>query len=443
MNSTYPTKLPRWDTVKWALFRSLEKLSDLRGNEVTTGADSLPSTSARRALWVFVSTVGELNAIGPFLRALHTNLTHLKLVLITDHDHYRTPYLAQYPDAIVFVTGGHGEDAQHLARQLPPDLLVVAEIPCLPSDAPCRFSYAFMRRAKENGAVVALVNGWLYRYQPGCRMDRVESWLFGRDYLRMFDIACVQNEEVRDYLIAAGASPDRLFVTGNIKFDAIQRPNWAPNQARSPNMLTSLLGSGRPTVVAGCVTDYAEQQRVVAAFTDLRARYPDALLVVAPRHPEVHEHMVALEGFLAARGLTGQFRSRMGDTPLPETTSCLVLDTIGELKDFYAASTLAYVGVDHNILEPLSFAKPVVIGPGWEKTYPSYPVYQAMLASRGVVQIDDGESLGTAWISLIDDSDAISRQHDRAGEALALAVGATKRCLDALMPHISHIRAGK
>jgi 3-deoxy-D-manno-octulosonic-acid transferase len=432
-----PSKPAALEPLKWALFSALERLSDLRGNAVATSMDPLPEPTGQQALWVFVSTIGELNATGPFLRELHARLGHLKLVLITDHEHYRAPYLAQYPDATVFVTGGHSHDARRLARHHPPAMLVVAEIPCLPSDAPCRFSYAFLRTAKKHGAPVCLVNGWLYHYQPACRMDDIESRLFRRDYIRMFDAACVQNAEVRDHLIAAGAEPQRVTVTGNIKFDAMQRTDWTPSQARSPHILQDLLESRRLTVVAGCVTGHKEQQRILDAFSELRARHPRALLVLAPRHPEVHEHMVALEGFLAERGLEGSFRSRIDDTPLAESNACLVLDTIGELKDFYATATLAYVGVDHNILEPLSFEKPVTIGLGWNKTYPSYPVYHAMLESGGVMQVSPEENLSAIWLRLLDQADAISNQVAKTRLALDQAKGATQHCLASLEPWIS------
>lgn len=441
MDSTHlpPARPAAGEPLRWALFRSLEWFSDLRGNAAAPASRDLPQPAGQRALWVFVSTIGELNATVPLLHALHERLPQLRLVLITDHEHYQAPYLAQFPDAVVYFTAGHSRDARRLARHLPPELLVVAEIPCLPSDAPCRFSFAFMRAAKHNGARLCLVNGWLYHYRPACRMDDLETRLFRTDYVRLFDVACVQNEEVRGHLIEAGADPERVVVTGNIKFDAMRRTDWSPERARSPVLLAALLASGRPTVVAGCVTDYAEQHRILDAFVELRVHHPEALLVLAPRHPEVREHMVALQGFLAERGLEGRFRSRLDDAPLADSVACLVLDTIGELKDFYAAATLAYVGVDHNILEPLSFEKPVTVGPGWEKTYPSYPVYLAMREAQAVLLVDGGADLSHAWRRLIDRADALSEQLAQVRAGIESARGATRRCLAALGPWLQSV----
>ena len=191
LSSPRKTRIGPWLRIKWEFFRQLERLSDLRGNN-TRGQLSLPEAGPPcPALWVFVSTIGELNAIEPWLRQLTQGLPTQRLVLITDHAHYRASYEARYPSAVVCVSHGHYSDAATLGRQYPPDLLVVAEIPCLPSDAPCRFSMAFVIEAKRRQAAAVIINGWLYGHTPACRMDGLERRLFGRDFLLAFDMICV------------------------------------------------------------------------------------------------------------------------------------------------------------------------------------------------------------------------------------------------------------
>ena len=154
-------------------------------------------------------------------------------------------------------------------------------------------------------------------------------------------------------MLAGGADPVRVTVTGNIKFDAMQAVDWSPAKARSPAMLRALIDSDRPVIATGCVTNFAEQEMVLDAFVSVRAHHPDALLILAPRHPEVGERMQTLSGYLEQRSLPAVFRSALPDAPLSAHTACLVLDTMGELRDFYAAARIAHVGVDHNVLEPL------------------------------------------------------------------------------------------
>lgn len=425
--------------LKWRGFRFLETLSDLRGNaaaghlEVRRPARPLP------ALWVFVSTIGELNAIDPLLKALVARRPDLKLVLITDHPHYRESYEARYPDAEVCVTRGHGDDAAELAALYPPRALVVGEIPCWPGDAPCRFSFAFLLEAKRRGAFTCIVNGWLYFYAPSCRMDAIERQLFQRDTLRAFDVIAAQTDTIRDALVAAGAPAERVAITGNIKFDALPSPQWSPAQARSPVMLGSLLASGRPIVVAGCVTELAEQQLVLDAFAAIRAARPDALIVLAPRHPEIKDRMQALAELLRSMQLRALFRSTVPDQSVEAETACLVLDTIGELRDFFAAATVAYMGTDHNVLEPLGFEKPVTVKPGWDPTYPSYPVYRMLLNAGCLQEVADAQALATTWQDLLENPDHYAERRQAIHDTLAQARGAVARHMALIEPWISRV----
>lgn len=420
--------------LKWGVFKLLERLSDLRGNSTAGHLDLHQPTSPLPSLWVFVSTIGELNAIDPLLREIVARVPQLKLVLITDHPHYRSSYLARYPTAEVCVTRGHSTDAATLAKHYPPQLLVVAEIPCWPSDAPCRFSFAFLLEAKQAGATTVLVNAWLYHYTPPSRMDAIERGLFQRDYLRAFDAIGAQTEETRQHLLAAGADARRVVVTGNIKFDAMQQPDWTPAKARSPAMLGALIESARPVIVTGCITDYAEQHMVLDAFVTVRKHHPDALLILAPRHPEVVERMQALREFMAQRGLPAVFRSTLADVPIGTDVACLVLDTMGELRDVYASASIAHVGVDHNVLEPLGFGKPVTVKPGWNATYPSYPVYRLLMDAQALIEVSEATQLAGHWLDLLDNAAHYQQRIDSIGGSLSHARGAVAMHMNLITP---------
>ncbi len=438
LSSHRKTRIGPWLRIKWAFFRQLERLSDLRGNN-TRGQLSLTEAGPPcPALWVFVSTIGELNAIEPWLRQLTQGLPTQRLVLITDHAHYRASYEARYPSAVVCVSHGHHSDAAALGRQYPPDLLVVAEIPCLPSDAPCRFSMAFVIEAKRRQAAAVIINGWLYGYTPACRMDGLERRLFGRDFLRAFDMICVQTREAANQLILAGAEKSRLAITGNIKFDAMTRTDWRPELAHSPHLLKALLDAARPVVVAGCVTSEAEQNAVLDAFCIVKTIHADALLVLAPRHPEVQERMLLLRQLLDQRGLTTQYRSAIGQSVIPTGCDCLVLDTMGDLRDFYAAAKVAHVGVDHNVLEPLGFERAVTVMPGWNTTYPSFPVYQILVEEDALLLATDAASLAAHWLSVIAAGELTHPARARA--ALKRASGAVERHFTAVLPWIEPMR---
>jgi 3-deoxy-D-manno-octulosonic-acid transferase len=436
-------KIPATTRVKWSLFRLLERLSDMRGNsagghlELTIPAIPAPS------IWVFVSTIGELNAIDPLLREIVIQVPQLKIVLITDHPHYRASYLARYPQAEICVTRGHAKDAAALAVHYPPRLLVVAEIPCWPSDAPCRFSFAFLFEAKQAGALAVLVNAWLYHYETSSRMDAIERRFFKGDYLRSFDAIGAQTAATRDHLLDSGANANTVAVTGNIKFDGMSQTNWTPAVARSPVLLTALTSSLRQIIVTGCITDFDEQEMVLDAFCKVREAFPGALLVLAPRHPEVAERMKLLRTSLAQRKLRSTFRSTMDDVPIGDDTACLVLDTMGELRDFYAVAKVTHVGVDHNVLEPMGFGKPVTVKPGWDKTFPSYPVYTTLMQGGALLEADDATKLLAHWLPLLQKPAHYQSRIEATSAQLASLKGAVARHLDQILPLLIRIGRGK
>ncbi len=431
-------------SLRLAAFRALEALADRRTRR--PGAPGLQSPQASRSkspaksLWVFVSTIGELNAIEPFLQRLLVELGQPRLTLLSDRTVYADAYRARHPDADVVFLSGSSAQARQLAQDAPPMLLVVAEIPALLHDAPCRLSFATVHAARAAGAPVVLVNGWGYGYRPPSRMDLLETALFGADYLQTFDLLLVQTPEFAARLLTAGAAAERVVVVGNLKFDAMDQTAWSPAQARSPVLLSALLAAQRNTIVAGCVTDADEQERVLDAFGQLQRQDAHCLLVLAPRHPENPAVMQRLRALLAERGLACAFRSELPDAPLAASVAVLVLDTMGELRDFYAAARVAHVGVDHNVLEPMRFGKPVTVSPGWDKTYPSYPVYRLLRQQDALLQAADADSLRQHWARCLAQDGTSSDAGARTRQALAAASGATERHFRALNPWLAALR---
>lgn len=425
--SNQPTSLAPKSAIqfKWRLFSFLERLT-----AGPAAAPNLPPESTvKPALWVFASTIGELNAIAPFLRQLVDLHRHLQLVLLTDRRIYRDAFLAQYPAAEVIEIGASSAPAVQLAAQRPPQLFIVAEIPCLPNDAPCRLPFGYPYQAHQAGAVVALVNGWLYGYPPSCRMDKIERQLLGASYLQIFDVMCVQTDEVAQQLIALGADTQRVRITGNIKFDALQTSVRRWQDTSSPHILRSLEASERPIVVAGCVTDDDERELVMDAFVGLRKQQPHALLVLAPRHPENQAVMRAIHTDLGARQLSYRCRSSDGDAAIADDLAVLVLDTMGELRDYYARAKVAHVGRDHNVLEPLAFGKPVTVRPNWDKTFPSYPVF-SMADKDGLLSVQHSSAgLRDEWLSK---TQANQSQASKALNAMQQLAGASARSLACL-----------
>lgn len=421
------------------VFAALEELSALR-QRLRSGSAQRPVASASTAppsLWLFVSTIGELNAVAPLLQALRQRLRPMPLTLLTDRSIYQDAYRSRHPDAAIELLDGSMGQMRALARRRPPALLVVAEIPGLLHDAPCRLSYAALHEARRAGAPCVLINGWLYGYAPPSRLDLLAQRWFADDYLQAFDLMLVQTDAVRQRLLDRGAAAQRVHTVGNVKFDAMPWPPQPPELAVASHPLgQALLNHAQgPVLVAGSVTETDQQAQVLAALARVRQQHPGALLVLAPRHPENQPRMAALRDLLERSGLPWCLRSSLPAQPglaLRLQPGVLVLDTIGELRGCYAAAALAFVGVDHNVLEPLGFGRPVFVCEGWEPTYPSYPVYQQLRAVGAIHDVGPLSALGEAWCAHLDAARNDNAHDERLGAAIRSQRGAVQRHLQAM-----------
>src|SRR5688572_2804117 len=160
-------------------------------------------------------------------------------------------------------------------------------------------------------------------------------------------VIAAQSESDADRFQSIGATTGRTHVTGNIKFDfqppagiEAQGLRWREEQA-----------PGRPIWVAGS-THEGEEAIVLDAHRRVLERFPDALLVLVPRHPQRFEHVRDL---LAKRHERAAYRS--SGAPIPRPVSVLLGDTMGELMTFYAAADVAFVAGSlvpiggHNLLD--------------------------------------------------------------------------------------------
>jgi 3-deoxy-D-manno-octulosonic-acid transferase len=120
---------------------------------------------------------------------------------------------------------------------------------------------------------------------------------------------------------------------------------------------------GRPVWVAGS-THEGEDEQVLFAHHTVLARFPNALLILVPRHPERFERVAGLckrERFRLAR------RSR--DTEYSDETQVYLGDTMGELPILLGSGDVAFIGGSlvktggHNMLEAAAQGVAVCFGP--------------------------------------------------------------------------------
>ncbi len=293
-----------------------------------------------------------------------------------------------------------------------PDAALVAESELWPN---------MIVETKRAGLPLAMVNGRISERSFG-------RWLkaprFIGALLAHFDLCLARSEADGERLVALGAP--RVLIAGDIKYDAPALPVDRRELAE-----LSGLTSGRQIWIAAS-THAGEERIAAAAHKRLAEVFPDALTLIAPRHPERGE---AILREIEAEGLACALRSR-GERPGPGT-AVYVCDTIGELGLFYRLAGVVFVGKSfvagggQNPIEPARLASAILHGPRVDNFAEAYA---ALDASGGARQIAEPEGLGEALIALFTDATKLRAMARAAGDTVERRSGAVERSMKALAP---------
>ena len=243
-----------------------------------------------------------------------------------------------------------------------------------------------------------------------------------RTLLGAFDLVLAQSAADGERLSQLAGRA--VAVAGNLKWAAQPLPCDCAALAR----LQAAIGQ-RPVWLAAS-THPGEETVLAEAHRGLRQSLPQALGIVAPRHPECGPELAAL---LVGRGHAVRRRGA-GEVPDADT-SLYVADTLGELGLFYRLCDVTFVGgslIPHggqNPLEPARLERPVLFGPHMHNF--AEPV-ERLLAAGAAIQVKDGGELAALLARLLADP-AARRRMAEAGLAATADVG---RALDIAMQAI-------
>ena len=240
-------------------------------------------------------------------------------------------------------------------------------------------------------------------------------------------VIAAQSEQDAERFHLIGAAPERTHVTGSIKFD-FQPPEGIEVQGR---LWREQHVPGRPVWVAGS-THEGEEAIVLDAHRRVLERFPDALLVLVPRHPQRFE---GVRDLLAKRHERAAHRS--SKAAIPPSASVLLGDTMGELMTFYAAADVAFVAGSlvpiggHNLLEPASVGRPVLTGP---YNFNGEEIAQLLMDAGAAFVVADTEQLAHAVNGLLDDASLRSVMGAAGRSVLDANRGALDRLLKLVDP---------
>jgi 3-deoxy-D-manno-octulosonic-acid transferase len=386
-------------------------------------------------IWIHAVSVGEVNLVASLLRELQAGHPDWQFVISTTS---RTGYelaCKKYADLAVFYCPLDFSWAVRTAmRRIRPTLLVLAELELWPN---------LIAAAKQRGARVAIINGRLSDHSyPGYRRIRP---LVAR-VLRQIDLIAAQNDESAKRFRALGASPERVHVTGSLKYDGAQTDRHNPRTTA----LRQLAGIAADDIVflAGS-TQEPEERIAVDIFRRLAPQHPRLRLILVPRHPERFD---AVADLLDASGLPWQRRSQLvsgvaaaeawrrpsasGVSPYFDLSHpILLVDTIGELSAWWGTATIAFVGGSfgkrggQNMIEPAAYGAAVSFGPN---TWNFRDIVAALLAAEAAVVVRDAAQLEAFVRRCLNDPEYAAQMGVCAQQLVKSQIGATRRTVQFL-----------
>ena len=381
-----------------------------------TVPDRLFNRVAVNTIWIHAVSVGEVLAILRVVDELRAQLPDWRIVVSTTTDTGQKLARERFGENNVFYVPLDLPFAVRAYLQaLRPKLLVLAESEFWPN---------LLRLAQLSGAPVAVVNARVSdRSLPGYL--RFRKLL--RRVMQDVQLFLAQSEEDARRLIQIGAPADRVQVTGNLKFEVkpAGKSEWVSQFVAA--LEREEIG---PVLVAGSTLD-GEEAMLLETFRQVAARYPGALLVLAPRHPQRFEPVASL---LASSGVRYRRRSQW-DGREPIAGGIFLLDSIGELASLYEFADLAFIGGSlvprggHNVLEAAQFGTPILVGPHTENFRDIIEVFRRADALRVVTP----QSLTATMLQLLERDKEREGLGRRAAEVLRSQQGATERTVNALL----------
>jgi 3-deoxy-D-manno-octulosonic-acid transferase len=343
-------------------------------------------TSTTGTIWLHAVSLGEMSAAAPLVRALRSRYPQNPLVLTSATPTGKARARGLFGDTVdvrFLPYDTPGAVARFMDRTRP-RLAIIMETELWPN---------LFGECEHRGVPLVLASARLSaksvaRYR---RLGRLFRGIFPASSL-----IAAQTREDAERFIAIGAEAARTRVVGNIKFD-LELREGAMDLGRRPG---SSLGSARPTWIAGS-THAGEEEQMLAAHLELQNEAPNALLLLAPRHPDRFE---AVADLLSRREL--RFTRRSSGIVPDDATQVVLVDTVGELAALYGWADVAFVGGSlvpiggHNLLEPAALGLPVLTGPYYSN---GKDIALLLLRQGAALQVADAQELAAALTRLLAD----------------------------------------
>lgn len=387
-------------------------------------------------VFIHAVSLGEINATRTLVSELRQRRPGLRFVISATteagFDRGMSLYGSEPDVAVIRYPLDLSAAVQRTLAAARPDVVVLMELEVWPN---------FVAHCTRRGIPVLLVNGRLTSTSFG--RYRLIRPLVAPTFRRLWRL-CVQDEVYRDRFIALGCEAERVVVTGTMKFDsaALGTATNAPALAKIKNEMG--LGSG-PVWVCGS-TGPGEEALLLDVYHRLLAEVPALRLVLVPRKPERFEEVAGLiqgAGFVALRRShvkSGKANAAAAVAAAGGNSPVVLIDSLGELRDFYALATVVFVGRSlldlgprqhgSDMIEPAALGKPIVVGPFTGNFADAMTQFRR---SHAVAEVADAPALFAAILNLLKNPSAAAAAGAAAKDVTQAQRGASARHAEAIL----------
>ena len=351
----------------------------------------------KRTIWLHAVSVGEVNVCTELIRELEPRLPGVHFAVSTTTSTGMARLRAELPDHVskVYYPIDLFWIVSRALRVIRPVAFILIEAEIWPN---------LLWRLKRDGVPAMVVNARLS--DRSYRGYRKHAWLF-RPIFQSFAYVGAQNETDASRLREIGYPEDAVAVPGVLKFDTAKPPKASTLDAGGL-MRRCGMKPGAPVLVGGSTHD-GEEAILARIAGRLRGRFPDLYLVLVPRHMERRNQVAAA---LRELKVKFQLRSRLEEQEENAECECLVVDSTGELIEFYREASIVFVGKSltakggQNPIEPGAVGKAMVFGPNMQNF--RY-VAKAFVDGDGARQVADEQALESTLADMLSDPNSAEK----------------------------------
>ncbi|MBW2144862.1 MAG: 3-deoxy-D-manno-octulosonic acid transferase [Deltaproteobacteria bacterium] len=376
--------------------------------------ETVQNISGHPRIWIHAASLGEVKVAASIIDALKHLMPDCSLILstITESGRKLAEDTFGRDVSVIYAPIDFVGSVRKSLTTVRPDVMVFLETEIWPT---------WLSQAHRMGIKTVLING---RISLKSVSGYLRLRLFFREVLKNFDAFSMIMAGDATRIESMGADPQKIEINGNAKYDL---PAGAVDPAAEAKIRRILnLDADDRVFVAGS-TRTGEEEMILHAYEKILEKFPDTILVIAPRHIERTHEIGAL---IKRRGFQYQLWTDFINGKERRATQVVIVNTFGELFNIYSVGTIVFSGGSlvplggQNPLEPAVWGKAVFYGPHMENFLDAKAILEAVSAG---VTVHNSEVLAEKAVWFLGHPGELTGFGERAREAVLNNEGAAEK----------------